>query len=274
MFRVKLLFLAKSVSKFDTFTSGINFRLALNSITIGFMISSILLGEFFGTFLLILLGNGVVANVLLKDTKGEGGNWFVITTGWAFAVMMGVFVALAFGAPAHLNPAVSLGMAISSGDFTDLFPFVIAQLLGAMFGAAMVYLHHGPHWKRTKDQGAKLACFATAPAIRSSGWNIISEAIGTFVLVVGVAAIFAGDLADGLGPFLVGGLIWSIGLSLGGTTGYAINPARDLGPRIVHAILPIPDKGPSDFDYGWIPVVGPLIGGAVAGVFLLVFPVF
>jgi len=238
------------------------------------MDTNILLGEFFGTLVLLLLGNGVVANVLLKETKGNGGNWMIITTGWAFAVMMGVFVSQAFGAPAHLNPAVTVGMAVKSGDWSMVLPFILVQMAGAFVGAALVWVHHLPHWKLTDSQGDKLACFATAPAIRNTPANLISEIIGTFVLVLGVMAIFAGDITDGLGPFLVGGLVWSIGLSLGGPTGYAINPARDLGPRLAHTVLPVAGKGGSDYQYGWIPVVGPVIGGALAGIFSWAFPVF
>ena len=238
------------------------------------MDTNILLGEFFGTLILILLGNGVVANAVLKGTKGSGSNWMVITTGWAFAVMMGVFVSLAFGAPAHLNPAVTVGMALKSGDWSMVLPFILVQMAGAFVGAALVWLHYQPHWKETEDQGAKLACFATGPAIRHTASNLTGEIIGTFVLVLGVMAIFDQELMYGLGPFLVGGLVWSIGLSLGGTTGYAINPARDLGPRLAHTVLPIAGKGGSDYPYGWIPVVGPLIGGALAGMFSLIFPVF
>ena len=234
---------------------------------------NILLGEFFGTMILVLLGNGVVANALLTDSKANGSGWMVIASGWAFAVFAGVFVALAFGAPAHLNPAVTLGFAISSGDFSSVMPFFGVQFLGAFAGAILVFLHFGPHWKVTEDAGLKLAAFSTGPAIRKSGWNVVSEAIGTFVLVLGVAAIFSGDVAAGMGPFLVGGLVWGIGLSLGGTTGYAINPARDLGPRIAHFLLPIPGKGDSDFAYSWVPVVGPLLGGAAAGLFIMILPV-
>jgi len=235
---------------------------------------NILLGEFFGTMILVLLGNGVVANVLLTDSKAKDAGWMVIATGWAFAVLVGVFLALAFGAPAHINPAVTIGFAVSSGDFSNVAPFIGAQFLGAFVGAILVFLHFGPHWKVTEDAGLKLASFSTGPAIRNAGWNTISEAIGTFVLVLGVASIFAGDMSAGLGPFMVAGLVWGIGLSLGGTTGYAINPARDLAPRIAHAILPIPGKGGSDFSYAWIPVVGPILGGVAAGLFMLFFPVF
>ncbi|TPN87063.1 MIP/aquaporin family protein [Aquimarina algicola] len=237
---------------------------------------NVLLGEFFGTMILVLLGNGVVANCLLGKSKANGSGWMVISSGWAFAVLVGVFVALAFGAPAHINPAVTIGFAVSSGDFSNVLPFVLSQFFGAAFGAFLVYFHFGPHWKETKDEGLILACFSTGPAIRKKGANILSETIATFVLVLGVAAIFdsSGSLAPGLGPFLVAGLVWGIGLSLGGTTGYAVNPARDLAPRIIHAILPIPGKGSSDFGYSLVPVVGPILGGVAAGVFIMLFPVF
>jgi glycerol uptake facilitator protein len=231
-------------------------------------------GEFVGTLILILLGDGVVANVLLKRSKAEGAGWMVITSGWAFAVMAGVFTAIACGSSdAHLNPAVTLGFAVSSGQFAKFAPYVVAQLAGAFVGAILVWLHFLPHWKETPDQGLKLACFCTAPAIRSVAANLISEIIGTFVLVFVVGAIFskavaASGPAAGLGPYLVAALVWGIGLSLGGTTGYAINPARDFGPRLAHAFLPIAGKGASDWGYAGIPILGPLIGGALAGVFL------
>lgn len=234
----------------------------------------IFLGEFFGTMILILLGNGVGANVSLAQTNAKDAGWLVITTGWAFAVAMGVFVALAFGAPAHLNPAVTIGMAVSSNDYSNVLPFLSAQFLGAFVGSILVWIHYYPHWEVTKDADAKFGCFATSPAIDNRVMNMISEIIGTFVLVMGVGAIFAGELAPGLGPFLVGALVWSIGLSLGGTTGYAINPARDLSPRIAHQILPIPGKGSSNFSYAIVPVLGPLIGGVLAGLFMIAFPVF
>jgi glycerol uptake facilitator protein len=228
-------------------------------------------GEFMGTFVLVLLGNGGVANVLLKRSKAEGSGWIVITTGWAFAVVMGVFTAIACGSPdAHLNPAVTLGMAVISGDFTKLFPFIVAQLLGAILSAVVLWLHFLPHWRETEDPGLKLACFSTGPAIFNIPANLVSEIIATFVLVAGIAAIFSkkvapAGLAAGLGPFLVGVLVWGIGVSLGGTTGYAINPARDLGPRIAHAILPTGKKAGSGWDYALVPVLGPLVGGALAG---------
>jgi glycerol uptake facilitator protein len=198
----------------------------------------------------------------------------VITTGWAFAVMAGVFAAIACGSKdAFLNPAVTLGFAISSGDYSKLAPLVTAQLLGAFVGAALVWLHYLPHWKETPDSSAKLAVFCTGPAIRSVGANLISEIVGTFVLVFIAGTIFAKAVsqngpAAGLGPYLVGCLVWAIGLSLGGTTGYAINPARDLGPRIAHAVLPIAGKGSSDWGYAGIPVVGPLIGASLAGLLM------
>lgn len=228
-------------------------------------------GEFMGTAVLILLGNGVVANVLLKKSKGEGGGWMVIASGWAFAVLMGVLTAVACGShEAHLNPAVTLGFAVASGDYSRLLPFVSAQILGAITGATLVWLHYLPHWKETPDPSLKLACYSTGPAIRNPPANTVSEIIGTFVLVFVVGVIFSKAVAGtgftpGLGPYLVTCLVWAIGLSLGGTTGYAINPARDLGPRIAHAILPIAGKGSSDWAYAPIPIVGPLIGGAVAG---------
>ena len=228
------------------------------------------LGEFLGTMILILLGDGVVAGVLLKRSKGEGGGWLVITAGWAFAVMAGVFTAVACGSSdVHLNPAVTLGFAVRAGSFGKCLPYITAQLLGAMAGAALVWLHYLPHWKETPDAAAKRACFCTTPAIRNTVANLISEIIGTAVLVFVVGAIFSKAVAAGgpgaLGPYLVGSLVWGIGLSLGGTTGYAINPARDLGPRVAHALLPIAGKGSSDWSYAPIPVIGPLLGGALAG---------
>jgi len=229
------------------------------------------LGEFMGTFVLILLGDGVVAGVLLKKSKAENSGWIVVTAGWAFAVMCGVFTAIACGSPgAHLNPAVTLGMAVKSGDYSHFLPFLAAQVLGAFAGATLVWLHYLPHWSETPDTAAKLAIFSTGPAIRRYAANFLSEVVGTFVLVFVVNAISSKSVAAlgpaaGLGPFLVGSLVWGLGLSLGGTTGYAINPARDLGPRIAHAVLPIAGKGGSDWSYASIPVFGPLVGGALAG---------
>ena len=231
-------------------------------------------GEFLGTMMLILLGDGAVAGVLLKRTKGEGSGWMVIATGWALAVMTGVFTAIACGsADAHLNPAVTLGMAVRSGNFAKFAPYLAAQLLGALAGSALVWLHYLPHWKETPDAERKLACFCTTPAIRNFAANLLSEIIATFVLVFVAGAIFskavaAAGPAAGLGPYLVGSLVWGIGLSLGGTTGYAINPARDLGPRLAHALLPIAGKGGSDWGYAPVPVLGPLVGGALAGMLM------
>jgi glycerol uptake facilitator protein len=232
--------------------------------------TSPILGEFLGTMILILLGDGVVAGVLLKRSKAEGGGWMVITAGWAFAVMAGVFTAVACGSSdAHLNPAVTLGFAVRAGDFGKCLPYITAQLLGGMAGAALVWVHYLPHWKETPDAATKLACFCTAPAIRRVAANLISEIIGTATLVFVVGAIFSKATATNgpgaLGPYLVGSLVWGIGLSLGGTTGYAINPARDLGPRAAHALLPVAGKGSSDWSYAPIPVIGPLVGGALAG---------
>jgi glycerol uptake facilitator protein len=231
------------------------------------------LGEFLGTMILVLLGDGVVAGVLLKRSKSEASGWMVITTGWAFAVMAGVFTAIACGSnDAHLNPAVTLGFAIRWGNFSRVAPYIAAQVLGALAGGALVWLHFLPHWKETPDAPIKLACFCTAPAIRRVVPNLVSEVIGTFVLVFVVGAIFSRSIATtapgSLGPYLVGSLVWGIGLSLGGTTGYAINPARDFGPRLAHAILPVAGKGSSDWTYAPIPIIGPLLGGALAGALL------
>jgi glycerol uptake facilitator protein len=232
-------------------------------------------GEFMGTMMMILLGDGVVAGVLLKRSKAENSGWIVITAGWCFAVMAGIYTAIACGSSdAHLNPAITLGAAIVSGDYSKLLPYVAAQMLGAFAGATLVWLQFWPHWKETPDVDLKRACFCTAPAIRNTGANLLSEIIATFVLVFVVAAIFskavgsAAGLTSGLGAYLVASLVWGIGLSLGGTTGYAINPARDLGPRIAHVLLPIAGKGGSDWRYAPIPILGPLIGASIAGVLL------
>jgi glycerol uptake facilitator protein len=238
------------------------------------------LGELMGTMVLIILGDGVVANVLLNKSKGQNSGWIVITTGWAFAVMIGVFTAQAFGSPgAHINPAVTIALAVQAGNFNDVVTFIAAQMIGAFLGGVIVWLHYLPHWGVTSDAGLKLAVFSTGPAIRNVTTNLISEIIGTFVLVLGVAVIFnigtpataptgAATLYPALGPFMVAGLVWAIGLCLGGTTGYAINPARDLGPRIAHFLMPIAGKGDSDWGYSWIPVVGPIVGGIVAALLL------
>ncbi len=222
------------------------------------------LGEVIGTMLLILLGDGVVANVLLGKTKGNNSGWIVITTAWAMAVFVGAYVSAPVSG-AHLNPAVTLGVAINSGDFSLLLPYWAAQMIGAFIGAVLVFLHYYPHWAETKDPGLKLAVFSTGPAIRSTVWNLVSEIIGTFVLMFGILAIKGAKTDMGsIQIIVVAFLVWVIGLALGGTTGYAINPARDLGPRIAHAVLPIPGKGSSDWGYSWIPVVGPLVGAAIA----------
>jgi glycerol uptake facilitator protein len=232
--------------------------------------------EILGTMILIILGDGVVANTLLSKSKGEGGGWIVITTGWGLAVAVAVYSVGRFSG-AHINPAVTVSLA-SIGAFPwDQVPiYIAAQLLGAFLGAVVVFLVYLPHWADTPDPGLKLAVFSTGPAIRNYPANFVTEIIGTFVLVLGVLAIgsnFApAVMADetlrtafstALPPLLVGFLVWAIGLSLGGPTGYAINPARDLGPRIAHAILPIPGKGTSDWAYAWVPVVAPIIGGVL-----------
>lgn len=235
------------------------------------MQTSNFIGELLGTLVLILLGDGVVANILLKGSKGENGGWMVVTAAWGFAVMCGVFVAQKFGSPdAHLNPAITIAMAVKSGDWSNVAPLIAAQMIGAFLGATLVWLAYLPHWAITEDKGLKLGVFATAPAIRNTTGNLISEIIGTIVLIV-VSSSFTADLPNGFAPYLVGMLVWSIGLSLGGQTGYAINPARDLGPRIAHAVLPISGKGTSDWNYAWIPVVGPIVGGILAVLFLNAF---
>lgn len=234
----------------------------MGSLTDGFQI---MLAEIVGTGLLIILGDGVVAGVLLARSKAENAGWIVITTGWALAVAVGVYAigALTGG---HLNPAVTIAFAATNfGGLTwDLVPwYIIGEMIGAIIGAVIVYLHYMPHWAATEDPGLKLAVFSTGPAIRNTATNVTSEVIGTFMLVFGVMAIVGNELAPGLAALLVGFLVWAIGLSLGGPTGYAINPARDLGPRIAHAFLPIAGKGSSDWAYSWVPVVGPIIGGVL-----------
>lgn len=225
------------------------------------------LGELIGTMVLIIFGGGVVGGVLMKNSKAEGSDWIVITVGWGLAVTMGAY-AVGNYSGAHLNPAVTLGFA-SIGEFpwADVPMYILAQMIGAMIGAVIVYFQYLPHWKGTDDQGAKLSVFATMPAIRHSLSNIISEVVGTFALVLGLLAIGANEFTEGLNPLIVGALIVAIGVSLGGTTGYAINPARDLGPRIVHFFLPIPGKGTSDWSYAWIPVIGPILGGIYGALF-------
>jgi glycerol uptake facilitator protein len=221
----------------------------------------ILFGEIFGTMILILLGDGVVAGVLLSKSKAQNAGWIVITAAWAMAVFCGVVVSAPFSG-AHLNPAVTIGLAVRDMKFDNVPTYLVGQFIGAFLGALLVALHYWPHWKETEDPGLKLAVFSTGPAIRNVPLNFVSEVIGTFVLVFVIMAF--GDHTASIGPLAVMVLVWSIGMSLGGTTGYAINPARDLGPRIIHQLLPIPGKGSSDWAYSWIPVAGPIVGGIVA----------
>jgi glycerol uptake facilitator protein len=235
---------------------------------------SVWLGEFMGTLVLLLLGNGVNAGVTLRKSYAADSGWMVIATGWALAVLCGVLVAQAFGSSgAHLNPAITLAAAVNSGDYSQLLYYWSAQMLGAMCGATLVTLHYGPHWKLSPDPAAKLGIFCTNAAVRSPLFNLFSEIVGTAVLVVVAAAIGSHGVsatgpAPALAPWLVASLVWAIGLSLGGTTGYAINPARDLGPRLVHWLLPIPGKGSSNWSYAPIPILGDLAGGALAGLLL------
>lgn len=235
-----------------------------------------LVGEFFGTTVLILLGNGVVAGVLLNKSKAHNSGWIVITAGWAFAVLFGVLTAQRLGSSeAHLNPAVTLGLAILGNDYSKLLTYIPAQIAGAFFGSILVYLQYLPHWKEKNEPMAILAIHSTEPAIVHSPGNFISEFIGTFILILGIYAISNSSSVIAnphFDIFLVAVLVWSIGLSLGGTTGYAINPARDFGPRLAHSILPIPGKGSSRWKYAWVPVIAPLSGGATAGLLLLLVP--
>ena len=222
--------------------------------------------EFVGTMLLVLLGDGVVAGVVLSKSKAEKSGWIVITTGWALGVAMAVY-AVGRISGAHLNPAVTLGLAaVGKLPWGEAPVYIGGQMLGAFLGAVLVWLTYLVHWRATDDQSAKLLVFCTAPAIRNRAANVVTEIIGTFVLVFGVLALGANKAPNdtGLTPLLVGFLVWAIGLSLGGPTGYAINPARDLAPRIAHALLPIVGKGHSDWSYAWVPVVGPILGG-IAG---------
>jgi glycerol uptake facilitator protein len=221
------------------------------------------LAEFFGTLLLILLGDGVVAGVVLKRTKSENAGWLTIVVAWGLAVTLAAFAVGRFSG-AHLNPAVTIGLWIDGtfpGD--QVIGYILSQMAGAFVGAIIVWLHYLPHWKETQDGATKLSVFSTGPALRSPISNLLSEIIATAVLIIGILFLGGNEYAEGLKPIIVGLLIISIGLSLGGTTGFAINPARDLGPRIAHFILPIHGKGSSDWSYAWVPVVGPIIGGAV-----------
>lgn len=226
-------------------------------------------GEFMGTLVLVLLGDGVVANVLLKKSKGENSGWIVIATGWGMAVVAGIFTAIAFGSPgAHINPAITLTVALLSGNWSNVGLFWTAQLLGGFAGASLVWATYLPHWKVTPDPGAKLSIFCTGPAIRNLPANLLTEMIATACLIVvgfsfGSRAVSSTGLPVGFGPWLWGVLVWSLGLSLGGPTGYAMNPARDFGPRLAHAVLPISGKGNSDWGYALVPVVGPLVASGI-----------
>ncbi len=222
-------------------------------------------GELFGTLLLVLLGDGAVANILLKKSKGENGGWIVISAGWGFAVSIAVYTC-GWATGGHINPAVTFGMAVAGKTPWDLVPtYFIAQLLGAFFGAALVWATYYLHFKKSENKTYKLLIFCTQPAIRNKTWNVVTEIIATAVLLIGVLGIFNthNGIGSGMGPFAVGILVFGIGLSLGGPTGYAINPARDLGPRIVHTLFPIQGKGGSDWDYAWVPILGPLLGAGI-----------
>ncbi|GEL04566.1 aquaporin family protein [Rummeliibacillus sp. G93] len=224
-------------------------------------------GEMLGTMILIVFGAGVCAGANLNKSFAKNGGWVVISLAWGLAVTMGVF-AVGSISGAHLNPAVTIGLAMN-GDFpwADVPKYILGQMIGAILGSVLIYLHYLPHWKATDDPAAKLGVFATGPAIPHTFSNLLSEMIGTFILVLGLDFIGANKFSEGLNPLAVGSLIVVIGMSLGGTTGYAINPARDLGPRIAHAILPIAGKGGSNWGYAWIPVVGPILGGSLGALF-------
>ena len=230
------------------------------------------ISEIIGTFFLMLLGCGVNANVVLKDTKGQGSGWIVITTGWALAVYVAVVIAAPYSG-AHINPAVTIGLA-AAGEFpwNSVPSYILAQFIGAMFAALIVWLNYRDHFNKTSEKDLKLAVFSTIPAIPNTFLNLLAEITGTFVLVFAVLYFTDASIADSgniiglgsLGALPVAFVVWSIGLSLGGTTGYSINPARDLGPRIMHALLPIKEKGQSNWSYSWIPVIGPVLGGVLA----------
>lgn len=228
------------------------------------------LGEFIGTMMLVLLGDGVIANVCLKDTKGRNAGWLAINIGWGLALLVGAFVS-GYMSPAHLNPAVTLAFA-AAGKFAwaKVLPYIVAQMLGSMLGAILVWAIYRPHLEATQEADTILGVFATGPAIKAPFYNLVAEAVGTFVLAFGILSISMNKMADGFGPFIVAALLISVGVSLGGPTGYAINPARDLGPRIMHAILPISKKGDSNWAYAWIPVVGPFVGGLLAAALFVV----
>lgn len=225
------------------------------------------LAELLGTMVLIIFGGGVVASNLLNRSKGFGGGWVLITLGWGLAVTMGIYAVGNFSG-AHINPAVTLGFAsIGAFPWADVFPYIAGQMIGAFLGAGIVFFVYLPHWRETQEVHLKLAVFSTIPEIRNPLANLVTEMIGTFVLLLGLLFIGANEFTQGLNPLAVGLLIVAIGMSLGGPTGYAINPARDLGPRIAHALLPIPGKGTSDWGYSWVPVFGPAIGGVYGALF-------
>lgn len=234
-------------------------------------------GEFLGTMVLILFGDGVVANVLLKKSKAENAGWMVIATGWGIAVLAGILTSLAVGGVAHLNPAVTVALAVAAGNYSTVAPYIAAQMAGAFCGAILVWLIFLPHWSVTEDKGAKLGIFCTGPAIRNLPCNFLTEflvTVAALLLVgfsIGSKGVAVNGLAAGFGPYLWCMLVWGIGLSLGGPTGYAINPARDLGPRIAHFVLPISGKGSSDWGYSWVPVLGPICGAVTAAFFCKAF---
>ncbi|HEX4772522.1 MAG TPA: MIP/aquaporin family protein [Bryobacteraceae bacterium] len=237
-------------------------------------ISAAVLGEFVGTAMLIFLGEGIVAGALLARSKAHNAGWIAITTAWGLAVLIGIVVAAALGdKDQHLNPAVTIASVLMTGHAERLWVYIPAQLAGAFFGALLVWIFYLPHWPVTQSGDDKLAVFCTSPAIRSPVSNFICELLGTFVLVLIATAVASkriapGGTPPGLGPILVGGLVWSIGLSLGGTTGYAINPARDFAPRLAHALLPIAGKRDSDWGYAWVPIAGPICGAVLAALFV------
>jgi glycerol uptake facilitator protein len=223
------------------------------------------LAELFGTMTLVILGDGVVANVLLSKSKGQNSGWIVITTGWGLAVMGGIFVSTALGGPGSMNPAFQIASIIQGGNFNTALMNILGEFAGAIIGAVLVWLAYMPHWAVTEDPGLKLGVFCTAPNIRNYGLNFLTEVIATFMLgLLATAVGKAPGLAAGSAP-LVGAVVWALGISLGGPTGYSMNPARDLGPRIAHAFLPIAGKGGNDWAYSWVPVMGPIVGAIIAG---------
>lgn len=228
-------------------------------------------GEFLGTMVLILFGDGVVANVLLKKSKGENSGWIAIATGWGLAVFVGILTSLGVGGVAHLNPAITIALAIGTGSYAFVAPYIAAQMAGAFVGAFLVWIIYLPHWSQTPDQGDKLAVFCTNPAIRNLPYNALTEFLVTalgLVLVgfaIGSKGVATNGLAAGIGPYFWGMLVWAIGLCLGGPTGYAINPARDFGPRLAHQVLPISGKGGSDWGYALVPLIAPMLGGCAGG---------